>query len=70
MAAYKPVPGEVIDLPKAREKGEVSLEEALARRRSVRRFKDVDVGMEKKGQLLWAAQGVTDGRGFRNCGDV
>ena len=67
VAAYKPVPGEVIDLPKAREKGEVSLEEALAKRRSVRSFKDVDVGMEKKGQLLWAAQGVTDERGFRTA---
>ncbi len=67
VAAHKPVPGEVVDLPKPREKGDVSLEEALAKRRSVRSFKDEDVAMEVKGELLWAAQGITSERGFRTA---
>lgn len=44
----------------------VSLETAIAQRRSVRSFKDAPLTDEQISQLLWAAQGVTDQRrGFR-----
>jgi SagB-type dehydrogenase family enzyme len=55
----------VINLPPPRERGEMSLEEAIARRRSVRTFSDQRLTREQLSQLLWAAQGVTDPRGFR-----
>jgi SagB-type dehydrogenase family enzyme len=37
----------------------VSIEEALARRRSVREFDDAALSDAEHGQLLWAAQGIT-----------
>ncbi|NLE44550.1 MAG: SagB/ThcOx family dehydrogenase [Chloroflexi bacterium] len=43
----------------------MSVEEALAQRRSVRSFIDQELSAEEIGQLLWAAQGVTDPRGLR-----
>ena len=48
-----------ISLPRPRLKGEVSLEEAIARRRSVREFTGEALGLDQIGQLLWAAGGVT-----------
>jgi hypothetical protein len=45
----------------------VSLEESLARRRSVREFGDRKLSWEEIGQLLWACQGVTDAQGFRTA---
>jgi SagB-type dehydrogenase family enzyme len=50
-----------IALPAPRETGTCSLEEALWLRRSVREFSGVALGLEAIGQLLWAAQGLTDG---------
>jgi SagB-type dehydrogenase family enzyme len=41
-------------------KGTVTLEEAIAKRRSIRHFAPGEVTMEQLSQLLWAAQGVTD----------
>jgi len=41
-------------------KGAVSIEEAIAKRRSIRQFAPGEVTMEQLSQLLWAAQGVTD----------
>jgi SagB-type dehydrogenase family enzyme len=49
-------------------KGPRSLEEVLAARRSVRRFKGDALSGEQISQLCWAAQGITDpGRGLRTC---
>lgn len=42
--------------------GEVSLEQALAERRSHRSFEKADMSEQMLGQLLWAAQGITDKR--------
>jgi len=39
--------------------GSVSVEEALARRRSIREYADKPLTMEQVMQLLWAAQGIT-----------
>ena len=47
------------DLPQASIRGTVSLEEAIARRRSRRSFAKGDLTQAQIGQLLWAAQGIT-----------
>jgi len=48
-----------------REQSEMSLEEAIAQRRSVRDFSDQELTPAQLSQLLWAAQGITDPRGLR-----
>lgn len=48
-----------IRLPKPSLKGQLTLEEAIARRRSVREFSDRPLSLEEIGQLLWAAGGIT-----------
>ena len=53
----------VIRLPEARKKSDVSVEEAIARRRSVRKYADESLTLRELGQLLWAAQGITDVKG-------
>jgi len=58
-------PVESIALPPPRMAGPVSLEEALARRRSVRSFIGRSIPIEAVGQVLWAAQGVTGEGGRR-----
>jgi SagB-type dehydrogenase family enzyme len=52
--------GETVALPTPREEGDVSIEEAIADRRSRRRFGGRELERHELGQLLWAAQGVTD----------
>jgi len=71
-AAPTPAPAtaeaeEVITLPAPRQKGPLSLEEALARRRSVREYAPRSLTWEEIGQLLWAAQGITSPQGFRTA---
>ena len=54
--------------PKPTLKGTVSIEETLAARRSVRRLADRPLTDEHLGQLLWAAQGITQkARGLRTA---
>ena len=50
---------EEVKLPATQVKGKVSLEEALAKRRSRRGYKDEPLSLKEVAQLLWAAQGVT-----------
>ncbi len=59
--------GEVITLPTPQRKGTLTLEETLARRRSVREFSETPLSSSELGQLLWAAQGVTDPAGLRTA---
>jgi SagB-type dehydrogenase family enzyme len=54
-------------LPPPRATGLLSLEEALARRRSVREFSDESLTLAEISQLVWAAQGVTSQYGFRTA---
>ncbi len=49
----------VINLPGPTIKGNVSLEEAVLKRRSLRSFASKDLNLTQIGQLLWAAQGIT-----------
>ena len=58
---------EVVKLPPPRKDGPVSVEAALLKRRSVRFFKDIPLALQDVSQLLWAAQGMTDKRGFRTA---
>ena len=56
-----------IDLPPPRTVGDVSLEETLAERRSVRAYTQRALTWEEIGQLLWAAQGITRDWGARTA---
>jgi len=56
-----------IPLPSPRMDGDVSLEAALCLRRSIRNFTQQGLSLAEIGQLLWAAQGVTDPRGYRTA---
>ena len=58
---------ELIALPEPVQDGELSLEEALWARRSVRTYAPSSVSLAQLGQLLWAAQGVTHPRGLRTA---
>ena len=49
-----------VSLPTPATEGKMSLEAAIAGRRSERRFKRAALHMEQLSQLLWAAQGITD----------
>ncbi|BAD85029.1 NAD(P)H-flavin oxidoreductase [Thermococcus kodakarensis KOD1] len=51
--------GEKILLPPPRLEGSMSVEEAIAKRRSIREYKDEPLSREELGQLLWACQGIT-----------
>lgn len=56
-----------ITLPPPVRDGNVSLEKTLSLRRSVRGYEDKPVTLSQVSQMLWAAQGVTDNRGFRTA---
>ncbi len=56
---------ETLALPKPRPAGSLSLEGAVHARRSVREFAAGPVALAEAAQLLWAAQGVTDGSRWR-----
>jgi SagB-type dehydrogenase family enzyme len=59
---------ETIKLPPPRLDSEVSLEETLALRRSVRSFTTEALTLDEISQLCWAAQGITrKDRGFRTA---
>lgn len=58
---------EHIPLPAPGHDGDLAVETALLRRRSVRAFAGGRVTLAEVSQLLWAAQGVTHASGFRTA---
>ena len=57
-----------VSLPSPRTDGEISLEATLEKRRSIRAYRKRPLALAELGQLLWAAQGITDRvRGFRTA---
>ncbi len=58
---------ETIELPGPMQDSNYSLERALSERRSVREFLQVPITLAQLSQLLWAAQGITDARGYRTA---
>lgn len=56
-----------IPLPSPAVQSDISVEQAMGQRRSVRDFTGQQVALEAVGQLLWAAQGVTSPHGGRTA---
>ncbi|MGC8816691.1 MAG: SagB/ThcOx family dehydrogenase [Candidatus Hadarchaeum sp.] len=57
----------VIVLPPPRLDSDFSLEASLLLRRSIREYAGEPLTLAEVSQLLWAAQGITDPRGFRTA---
>jgi len=60
-----PIPLETMRLPQPTVKGNMSVEEALSTRRSVREYSSTDLSDNDLSQIVWAAQGITSPQGFR-----
>ena len=65
--AVKVTQADSMDLPKPNQKGVMSVEEALTKRRSVREYKPGPLTLGELSQLLWSAQGLTAGWGGRTA---
>ncbi|HDS30084.1 MAG TPA: SagB/ThcOx family dehydrogenase [Firmicutes bacterium] len=57
----------MINLPEPSLKGEISIEETLASRRSIRSYSDRALTMDEISQILWSAQGITADWGARTA---
>ncbi len=66
-AAPKDDAMETIELPAPRTQGSIALEQALARRRSVREYATGSLTLTETSQLLWAAQGISSAQGLRTA---
>jgi SagB-type dehydrogenase family enzyme len=66
-AEERGAPSQTVVLPAPTRVGHMSLDEALARRRSVREFSAKPLAKEQLSQLLWATQGITHGDGLRTA---
>lgn len=59
--------GEDGELPEPRKDSQVSIEQALLERRSIRTYTGEALTLGEVSQLLWAAQGITNDRGYRTA---
>jgi SagB-type dehydrogenase family enzyme len=57
----------IFTLPDPRYDGDISLEQSILNRRSVRTYSDEPLTVEEVSQLLWSAQGITGASGFRSA---
>ena len=67
MSETNPSSATILRLPPPEQTGKMSLEEALARRRSVREFTPESLTERELSQLLWSAQGITHAKGLRSA---
>ena len=67
MSQTKTKSAEIVKLPAPLRQGRMSLEEAIARRRSVREFTPQLLTENELSQLLWSAQGITAPAGYRGA---
>ena len=67
MPTPSPEQASVINLPEPQYDGDVSIEQSLLNRRSIRSYTGEPLTLQEVSQLLWAAQGITDPRGFRTA---
>jgi hypothetical protein len=51
----------IINLPEPEMRGKMPVEEAIKERRSERTFTDTPLTLKQLSQILWAAQGITEG---------
>ncbi|MEA3432720.1 MAG: SagB/ThcOx family dehydrogenase [candidate division WOR-3 bacterium] len=65
--AGEKLPAEAVELPEPRYESEMSVEESLKSRRSIRSYKDKPLTITELSQLLWAAQGITADWGGRTA---
>ena len=56
-----------IKLPVPDVSGDTTIEENIAKRRSIRSYSNTSLSLKDVSQLLWAAQGVTSDIGFRTA---
>ena len=56
---------EHLNLPPPAFDGDVSVETAMRKRRSIRRYRSMELSLAQISQILWSAQGVTHSGGYR-----
>jgi nitroreductase len=54
-----------LNLPEPDLKGEVSVEQAITHRRTIRSYLSKPLTLEQLSQIFWAAPGVTGDRGYK-----
>ena len=54
-------------LPQPKTQGRMSLESTIKKRRTIRSFTSEPLTLDQVSQLLWAAQGITEDRGFKRA---
>jgi len=67
MPTPSPEQANIIKLPEPQYDSDVSIEQSLLNRRSIRSYTGEPLTLQEVSQLLWAAQGITNARGLRTA---